>query len=134
MAVIDLRNRMIDFMFEDKVTTEFFIDKDKRTIACVITTRNDVPLRLAKYGLADEKYDDEDYDIRIYKGIAKCAPDDEWNAAFGMQLAEYRASRARQTDVNKELRKYIKNITKCVDDLRTYGLLKDPHLPNEKKE
>ena len=115
MAVIDLRNRMIDFMFEDKVTTEFFIDEDKRTIVCVITTRNDVPLRLAKYGLADEKYD-------------------EWNETFGMQLAEYRASRARQKDVNKELRKYIKNITKCVDDLRTYGMLKDPHLPNEKKK
>lgn len=113
----------------DRVTTEYEINEDKRTVVCIITTINDIPYRLAKYGLADDIYDEEDLDIRIYKGIAKCAPEDEWDALYGKRLAEYRASRARQVDVNNELKAYINGISKCIDNLYDYGLMKHPHKP-----
>lgn len=110
----------------NRVNTEYKVDENKRTVVCIITTFNDIPHRLAKYGLADEKYDDIDFDLRIYKGIAKCAPDDVWDEKTGKRLAEYRASKQRQADVNTELKKYINGISKCIDNLYDYGLMKDP--------
>ena len=124
---------MIDYVF-DKVTTEYIVNEKKRTVVCVITTVNDVPGRLAKYDLADEDYDDIDFDVREYKGIAKCAPGDTWDEEYGRRLAEYRAARARQVDVNNELKAYIRGISKCIDNLYDYGLMKDPHKPVEPKE
>lgn len=118
--------------FTDRVTTEYKVDKEKRTVVCIITTVNDIPLRLAKYGLADEDYDAIDFDTRIYKGIAKCAPGDTWDEVYGRRLAEYRAARARQIDVNNELKAYIHGISKCIDNLYDYGLMKDPHKPEKK--
>ena len=113
------------------VNTEFIVNKEKRTIVCIITTVNDIPLKLNKYNLVDNKYDDFN-EIRIYKGFARCAPEDEWDENYGKHLAEYRASRARQKDVNHELKNYIKTISKRIDSLYDYGLLKDPHKPEEK--
>ena len=43
--------------FMNRVTTEYKVNEEKRTVVCIMTTVNDVPLRLAKYGLADEDYD-----------------------------------------------------------------------------
>ena len=119
-------------IFENnRIEVEYKVNAEKRTVVCIITTVNDVPNKLAKYGLADESYDDYD-DIRIYKGIARCAPEDEWDETYGKRLAEYRATRARQIDVNNDLRKFIKGISRCIDNLYDYGLLKDPHKPEEK--
>ena len=112
-----------------RVTTEYKVNEAKRTVVCIITTINDVPHRLAKYGLADEEYDEIDYDVRIYKGIAKCAPEDEWDEIYGKRLAEYRAAKARQVDVNEELKNYIKGITKCINNLQEYGFMRDPYKP-----
>ena len=64
------------------VTTEYKVNKEKRTVVCIITTYNDVPERLAKYGLGDEDYD-EITEVRIYKGKAKCAPEDTWDETYG---------------------------------------------------
>ncbi len=111
------------------IETEYKVDEEKRVIVCIITTMNDVQDRLEKYELSDDKYDIDFDDIRIYKGIARCAPEDEWDEAYGKRLAEYRASRKRQVDVNNELRKYMKGIMRCVDNLYDYGFLKDPHFP-----
>ena len=51
--------------------TKFFVNKDKRTIVCIITTINDVPERLEKYGLADDEYYDVD-EVCTYTGYAHC--------------------------------------------------------------
>ena len=112
------------------VFTEFFVNEEKRTVACVLTVANDVPRRLRKYGLADEDYDEIDYDIREYKGIAKCAPGDTWDANYGMRLAEYRASKARQADVNNELKNYVLSMGRCAENLVHYGMMKEPHFPD----
>lgn len=127
---------MINYKISEvnNVTTKFIIDKEKNTIVCLLTVLNDIPNRLEKYGLADEKYDDiEQDDIRIYRGVAKCSPEDDWNETFGMRLAEYRAARMRQTDVNNELKKYIHDISRCIDNLYDYGMMKPPHNPQEKE-
>lgn len=116
---------------ESNVKIEYKVNKEKRTVVSIITTINDFSNRLAKYNLADENYDDN-IDIRIYKGIAKCAPEDEWDESYGKHLAEYRAAKARQIDINTELKKYINGIINCVDNLYEYGLLKEPHKPKEK--
>lgn len=113
----------------DKVQTEFIINEEKRTVVCILRTINDVPMRLAKYGLADGDYDEKDLEIRTYKGVAKCNPADEWDETYGMRLAEYRASCARQKDVNKKIKDYISGILKCLDNLHSYGFLKTPHFP-----
>ena len=118
--------------FMNRVTTEYKVNKEKGTVVCILTVINDIPLRLAKYGLADEDYDDIDLDIRIYKGVAKCAPDDVWDEVYGKRLAEYRAARARQIDVNTELKSYINGISRCIDNLYDYGFMKNPHFPKEK--
>jgi len=96
-----------------------------------MTAVNDIPLRLAKYGLVDEDYNAINFDFRTYKGIAKCAPGDVWDETYGKRLAEYRAARARQADVNTELKAYINNISKCIDNLYDHGLMKNPRKPEE---
>lgn len=118
----------------ERVSTEYKVNKNKRTVVCIIKTINDVAERLKKYGLADEDYDNIDLDIRVYKGIARCAPEDEWDETYGRRLAEYRAARARQLDVNEDLNKYIKGITKCVDSLCNFGFMKTPHKPSKKED
>lgn len=120
-------NRMIDYL--NPVTTEYIVNKDKRTVVCIMTTVNDIPRKLDKYGLGDEAYDAIAADIRIYKGIAKCAPEDEWDETYGRRLAEYRAAKARRADVNTELKAYIKNMYGRLDSLRMHGLLKKPYEP-----
>lgn len=135
MTLYTCENRMINtdmFFGFDRVTTEYEINEKKRTIVCIITAINDVPLRLSKYGLwsSDE---DEEPDIRVYKGVAKCAPEDKWDPLYGRRLAEYRASRARQVDVNNELTYYINTLSKRIDNLYDYGLMKHPHIPNKER-
>lgn len=113
-----------------KIKTEFKINKDKRNIVCIITTVNDMACRLEKYGFITKDDNDND-DIRKYVGIAKCAPEDEWNEKYGRRLAEYRACQKRKADVNNEIKIFINNVCKCLDNLYNYGLIKNPHKPKD---
>lgn len=110
------------------VTTEFIVNEEKRTVVCIITTVDDMADRLAKYGLADDQYDDIE-DVRIYKGIAKCCPQDTWDESYGKKLAEWRAARKRKTDINNEISDYIVSMYERLDTLDIYGRLKDPTPP-----
>lgn len=118
----------MEYDLSKKVTTKYKVNKKKGTVICIITTVDEIPRRLEKYDLADEQYDDF-IDVRVYKGIAYCAPEDEWNETFGRRLAEYRAQRARQVDVNNEIKKYIKGLSRNIDNLYDYGLIKEPRRP-----
>ena len=114
------------------VSTRYIVNREKRIVICIITAVNDIPKRLAKYGLVDEKNDCIDFDVREYKGVAKCAPEDVWNEKFGKRLAEYRAAKARQIDVNNNLMSFKKCFSRSLDDLGKYGMMKNPHKPTEK--
>lgn len=137
MTVIDLRNRMnndfFNYLLMDQITTEYKINKDKRTIVCIITTIDEIPRRLEKYGLFDdENYgDDQDIYIRTYKGIARCAPEDEWDETYGKRLAEYRAAKARKNSVNAELKKFTAKMLRKIDTLYDHGMMREPHKPEE---
>ena len=110
------------------VTTEFIVNEEKRTVVCIITTVDDMADRLAKYGLADDQYDDIE-DVRIYKGIAKCCPQDTWDESFGKKLAEWRAARQREVDINNEIYDYIDSMTERLETLEIHGRLKEPTPP-----
>ena len=112
------RNRM--------VCTEYIINKEKRTVVCKITTINDIEDRLFKFGLGDYWGSPVS---RVYTGIAKCSPQDEWDEITGKRLAEYRAARKRQIDVNNTLKREIKRILKAAEALSTHGMLKEPNKP-----
>lgn len=117
---------------ENRMTKKYIVNKEKRTVVCIITTYEDRINRLYKYGL-------ENYDVfkmfggvKVYKGIAKCAPEDEWDETYGKRLAEYRACKAREVDVNNALKDYIKKIRKRLDNLEKYGMLKPQKRPEQK--
>lgn len=110
------------------VTTEFIVNEEKRTVVCIITTVDDMADRLAKYGLADDQYDDIE-DIRVYKGIAKCCPQDTWDESYGKKLAEWRAARKREVDINNEIYDYIDSMSERLETLEIYGRLKEPTPP-----
>jgi len=118
-------------LHEKMIVTEFKVNKEKRTVVCILVTVNDIPNRLEKYNLEDEEFDFVDFDIRKYVGVAKCSPEDEWDESYGRKLAEYRATRARQVDVNTELKKYINGVRKSIDALEKHGMLKTPHRPKD---
>lgn len=107
------------------VFTEYIVNKEKRTVVCKITTVNDIEDRLLKFGLGDWG----EVVSRTYVGIAKCSPQDEWDEITGKRLAEYRAARKRQVDVNNALRSEIKRILNAADALSTHGMLKKPNRP-----
>lgn len=111
------------------VTTEYKVNEEKRVVVCIIKTVDEVTDRLWKYGF----YEPDRRDTRIYKGVAKCAPEDEWDEVYGKRLAEYRAQRQRRSDVNKDIRDYMKKVRRNLRNLRTYGLMANPKSPDEKK-
>ena len=112
---------------------EFKINKEKRTVVCIIRTKDDI------YNIIRKYYHDNGmmetilipFESKIYKGIAKCSPEDEWNEAYGKRLAEYRAMRERQVYVNNELKRFYRkkmiNLTKLI----SHGFLKTPKKPDE---
>ena len=112
------------------ITKEFKINKEKRTVVCILTTYDDVESRIQKYQLYPN-FEDDYYKIikRVYKGVAKCSPEDEWNESYGKKVAEYRAEKMRQADVNNNIKKFINKTVKKIDNLYDYGLLKEPRKP-----
>lgn len=114
------------------IETKFRVDEEKRTVTCIITTKNDFISKIIKYGFAEifnqlplELRDirEEDEDIRKYVGIAKCNPDDKWDEEFGKHLAEQRAMTARRADINNEIAIFINRMNRCIDNLYLYGRL-----------
>lgn len=110
----DLRKRPI-------VKEEFYVDRDNRIVKCFLITVNDVAAKLEKYGIAAGGWEDV---MDIHVGIAKCAPEDEWNEVYGRHLAERRAYAKRRGEVNAELRRAIEVERKKLETLEKYGFLK----------
>lgn len=110
---------------------EFKINKEKRTVVCIIRTEDDI------YNIIRKYYHDGDletvlipFESKIYKGIAKCSPEDEWNETYGKRLAEYRAMRKRQVYVNNELKRFYRKKMISLTKLISHGFLKTPKKPN----
>lgn len=111
------------------INTEYKIDESKRTIICIISTINDYNRKLRKYSLFDSSQFDCCEDFRQYIGIARCAPEDKWDEAYGKRLAEYRASCLRRACLNHKINNFIKETKRRLDALNDFGKLKPPHRP-----
>lgn len=124
------------------VSTEFKINKEARTITCIITATEDLMKKIIKYGFAEPferlgveigaiEGTDEGLDKRKYVGVARCSPEDEWDENFGCNLAEYRAMKARKAALNGEIKTFVRRMYNNLDNMLDYGLLKEPHKPPE---
>ena len=121
--------------------TEYKVNRDKRTVTCIITTTEDFMNKIIKYGFSDvfdrfgftyDNWNDDSFDIRKYVGVAKCSPEDEWDEEYGKQLAEYRAMKKRRADINNDLKTFVRRTYKNLDNLMDHGMLKEIHKPQEK--
>ena len=148
MTVIYLwQPHMTDFEFfknyVSSIRTEFKVNREAGVVTCIITTTEDFLKKIIKYGFAEpfEKIgieigaidtEDADLDVRKYVGIARCSPEDVWDETFGRQLAEYRAMKARKDDLNARIKAFVRRTYNNLDNLWDYGLLKEPHKPQER--
>lgn len=136
---------MSDFEFINECIkdfkTEFKVNKEKRTVTCIITTQEDFLSRIIRFGFAEEFYRlpfelkdlrDEDLDVRKYVGVAKCNPEDEWDEQYGKQLAEYRAMVKRKADINNDITNFVRRMNARIDNIWLYGRLYESKRPNER--
>ena len=145
-AVLYLRNRIMnDFEFVNEFIksfeTKFNVNKELRTITCIMTTKEDFVSRLIRFGFAEEFYKlpfelrdlrEDDLDVCKYVGIAVCNPDDEWDEEYGKQLAEYRAACLRRNDINEKINNFVYRMNVRLDNLEDYGKLRRPKHPDER--
>ena len=110
-----------------KVTTKFKVNKEKRTVVCVIETQGDLFDRVRKSGL-DYNFKNYDFDC-TYVGIAKCAPEDEWDEKLGKQIAEYRAMLKRKRDIDKKISRILKESIDKLENLNKHQRIKEPSNP-----
>lgn len=110
-------------------STEFKINREKGVIVCIVKASEDVAEICRKYNCLNFLGYVVPYEEKIYKGIARCAPEDEWDETYGKRLAEYRAMMKRRRFVNREIKKIWRNTTKKLNDLYRYGFLDAPKEP-----
>lgn len=110
-------------------STEFKINREKGVVVCIVKTREDVAEICRKYNCFNLLDYISYYEERVYKGIARCAPEDEWDETYGKRLAEYRAMTKRANYVNRKVKKIWKDTTRKLNNLYKYGFLKDPKEP-----
>lgn len=110
-------------------STEFKINREKGVIVCIVKTREDVAEICRKYNCFNLLDYISYYEERVYKGIARCAPEDEWDETYGKRLAEYRAMTKRANYVNRKVKKIWKDTTRKLNNLYKYGFLKEPKEP-----
>ena len=116
-----------------KSEPKFIINKEKRTIVCILNPESTMYKRIKKYTssnslltLLPSKY----YEFEpVFKGIAKCAPEDEWDEAYGKRLAEYRAYCKKRRYINETLQNFINKVRKSADDIEKYGMFKKAKYP-----
>lgn len=107
------------------VTTTYYVNKEKRTVVCVINTFNDVCDKIIKYGLkVPVKHCCEK---KVFRGVAKCSPEDEWDEAVGRRLAERRAAAKRQNYVNNAIDRYVNKEVARLNNLIEHGVLRYPN-------
>ena len=136
---------MTEFEFIDKYIknfeTKFKVDKENRTVTCIMTTKEDFLSRIIRYGFAEEfgrlpldlnDLREDDLDVRKYVGVAKCNPADEWDEEYGKQLAEYRAACKRKSDINQRIEDFCYRMNTRIDNLWWFGRLRQPKHPDER--
>ncbi len=89
----ELDRRSEDVQTKSKI--RYYIDEEKRTVVAVMDDcEYDAIDVLEKMGISNINHDGYNMDKfmmnPIYRGKAKCSPDDEWDEEYGMALARNR--------------------------------------------
>ena len=98
-----------------KEDCKFYVNKERRAIACVINIVNERPVQDAAHNfLSILEYDGIQIWPQIksklrtsYVGLAKCSPQDEWNEETGKKIAFARAKIAFYKDFFRVFKEYL---------------------------
>jgi len=103
-------------------------DKDK-VVVCILycniwETYNRILKYYPDYNLSDLVRHMQDYNY--YVGVAKCAPEDDFDIEYGKKLALTRAKIKRSKAMNREVIRVINKLKKSTELLEKYAI---HHVP-----
>ena len=106
---------------------KFKVDKERGVVVCALYNCRYIAVnRIEKYCndiIVPVDWMPEEYYIHdTYIGIAKCAPEDEFDEEYGKRLALTRAKVKRNRAINNTIQKYIHKVAINVKRLATYGI------------
>lgn len=102
---------------------EYFVNRERGIVVCKINKCSEIAIdRIRKYCKSDP-WARRDYIIPYtFTGIAKCAPEDEFDEEYGKKLALLRAKQARGAAVNAMIYKYIDTLHMDIENLFDYAI------------
>ena len=121
----------------------FYVNKNKRTVTCLIQQVNDRPVSDAAYTFL-RHFAFKGVDIyptfrkqfleKNYVGVAKCSPEDHWDEEIGKKLAFARAKIAFYRDFLNVYKTYINLLTAATEQaINTYDIIFDKVYENVDK-
>ena len=125
---IDMNEQWIES--EENSDLEYIVIPNKGIVVCKIHNCSLIPvLRIMRYTneasnqvLLSGRYEIPD----VFIGVARCAPDDEWDEEYGKKLALTKAKSRRCKAVNNAVKQYIRDTEKQLDVLKQYGIREVP--------
>lgn len=114
-----------------KKDIEYFVNLEAGVVVCRINNCRDIAnLRIHKYSNS-EPWEPWNYTLPdSFIGVAKCAPEDEFDEEYGKKLALLRAKQSRGAAINAMIYKYIKSLRDDIDNLSKYAI---HNIPKEDK-
>lgn len=116
--------RSVEYNGENKI--EYFFDEEKRTVVAVMKNcEGDVYNILESLGIDDiMEYRTRNVNLllkSVYRGKAKCSPEDVWNKEEGMRIARNRL-------LEKYYRDYSSNLNKAFEIFKKISRKFERHL------
>ena len=113
---------------------KFIVNKEKKLVICRLENCQNIACnRTNKY--AEHAYFgwDELKVPNVFTGVARCAPEDDFDEEYGKKLALIRAKRKRGQVINKVIRNAIRIMEREAMELRKRGIHHIPNLPWEEE-
>lgn len=115
-GIIKMKKNIVGFSKED---CKFYIDEASRKVVCVASvdpfTLYDFINRITHPIM--QEYTEKYFMPTIYKGIATCSANDEWDEEYGKNLAYSRAKKKFLRSFFKRAQTYIKDYEQILDNL-----------------
>lgn len=110
---------------------KFSVNEEKRRVICFLYNCDDIAIkRIKKYAPCFDitKYKKKLRVDSLYIGVARCAPEDEFDEAFGKRLALSRAKAKRCRAVNNVIYDVLDHMENELDSLDAYGIHDVPEI------
>ena len=109
---------------------KFVVNEEKKIVICKLENCKEIACnRLLKYAPSIFYSWDLCKIPDVFSGVARCAPEDEFDVEYGKKLALIRAKRKRGQAINKSLRKAVRMMEREIMDIKKYGIHHIPDLP-----